>query len=63
MANDWPKVRAKCLKLFIDQFLLISYVVAAIIALAWPVPGKAVMSVEVRLLRAAPVLCAGSRVM
>lgn len=81
---NWEAVRAKALKLFIDQvrlhpsgdclqrnrlqtachspaavrsnplalawlqFLLISYIVAVIIALAWPVPGKAVVSLEVR---------------
>lgn len=44
---DWKRVWAKCLQIFIDQFLLISYIVAATIALAWPAPGKAVASVQV----------------
>lgn len=43
---DWPKLRAKLHKLFIDQFLLISYFVAALIALTWPTPGKAVLSLD-----------------
>lgn len=43
---DWKRVWAKCLQIFIDQFLLISYIVAATIALAWPAPGKAVASVQ-----------------
>lgn len=46
-AMDWPKLRARLLKLFIDQFLLISYFVAALIALTWPTPGKAVLSLDV----------------
>lgn len=49
---DWPKLRAKLHKLFIDQFLLISYFVAALIALTWPTPGKAVLSLDVSRSRA-----------
>lgn len=45
---NWPRVWAKTQEVFISQFLLISYIVATIIALAWPVPGKAVVSVSVR---------------
>ncbi|KAL4434255.1 hypothetical protein ABPG75_000696 [Micractinium tetrahymenae] len=43
---DWPKLRARLLKIFIDQFLLISYFMAALIALTWPTPGKAVLSLD-----------------
>lgn len=47
MAVNWEKVCARLKSIFISQFLLISYVVAATIALAWPAPGKAVGSVQV----------------
>lgn len=43
---DWPKLRARLLKLLIDQFLLISYLVAAVIALTWPAPGAAVLHAQ-----------------
>lgn len=45
---DWQRVRAKVIFIFIDQFLLISYAIACLIALTWPTPGKAVASVQVR---------------
>ena len=45
---NWPRVWAKTQEIFISQFLLISYIIATVIALAWPVPGKAVVSVSVR---------------
>lgn len=47
MTVNWEKVYARLKSIFISQFLLISYVVAATIALAWPAPGKAVGSVQV----------------
>ncbi|PSC76757.1 BASS family transporter: sodium ion bile [Micractinium conductrix] len=37
---------AKSKQVFIDQFLLICYAVAALIALTWPTPGKAVLSLD-----------------
>ncbi|KAI3438931.1 hypothetical protein D9Q98_001345 [Chlorella vulgaris] len=43
---DWQRVRAKVIFIFIDQFLLISYAIACLIALTWPTPGKAVASVQ-----------------
>ena len=36
-------------KLLVDQFMLISYLIAAIIALAWPVPGRAVLGVTISI--------------
>ena len=45
---DWARVWAKAKKVFVDQFLLISYFVAALIALTWPTPGKWVVGLEVR---------------
>lgn len=44
---DWPRVRAKAKALLIEQWLLISYFIAATIGLAWPAPGKAVAGVMV----------------
>ncbi len=45
---NWPRIWAKTKEVFVSQFLLISYIVATVIALAWPVPGRAVVSVSVR---------------
>lgn len=45
---NWPRIWARTKEVFISQFLLISYIIATILALAWPVPGKAVVSVSVR---------------
>ena len=36
-------------KLLIDQFMLISYAIAAIIALTWPAPGRAVNDVTISI--------------
>ena len=45
---DW-KARGKRVKKFvIDNFLPLAFLVAIVWALAWPVPGKAVISVTVR---------------
>lgn len=45
---NWPRIWAKTKGVFVSQFLLISYIVATVLALAWPVPGRAVVSVSVR---------------
>ena len=37
---DWARVRAQAKKFVVDQFLLLSFIVAIAIALAWPAPGK-----------------------
>lgn len=43
---NWPRIWARTKEVFVSQFLLISYIIATILALAWPVPGKAVVSVS-----------------
>lgn len=45
---DWKRVWAWCCETFVAQFLLISYIIATLIALTWPAPGKAVGGVSVR---------------
>lgn len=46
---DWEAVWAKAKKIFIDQFLLISYFIATLIALTWPTPGEWVVGLEVTI--------------
>ncbi|KAL4439853.1 hypothetical protein ABPG75_002854 [Micractinium tetrahymenae] len=46
-APDWPARRRRVKKFVIDNFLPLAFAVAIIWALAWPVPGRAVISVTI----------------
>ena len=44
---DWPRLWAWLQDFVITQFLLVSYLIAITLALAYPAPGRAVGSVQV----------------
>lgn len=48
MAADWRARGRRLQRFVVDNFLPLAFAVAIIWALAWPVPGKAVISVTVR---------------
>lgn len=47
-ARSWSRLGRRLQAFLVSQFLLVSYLIAITVALAWPEPGRAVGSVKVR---------------